>query len=256
MLLAIDAGNTHTVLGLFDGDDMRAHWRVSTRVERTADELAVQLLALLRIEGLDATVVDGVIVASVVPDLDRILDEAVRRYFGCTPTFVGPGFDHGLAVRYDSPADVGADRIVNAVAAIAQFGTPVLILDFGTATTLDVVSADGEYLGGTITPGIGVSAEALFRRAAKLRRVEIRRPERVIGRSTAESIQSGLFFGYVGLVEGLVRRARAELGAPDAPVVATGGLAGVIAPDLSAVSAVEPWLTLSGLRILWNRRVS
>lgn len=253
MLLAVDAGNTHTVLGLFEGEVMRAHWRVSTRVERTADELGIQMLALLRIENLDAAAVDGVIVASVVPDVDRIIADAVRRYFGCEAQFVGAGVDHGIPILYDTPADVGADRIVNAVAAMARYGSPVLILDFGTATTLDVVSSRGEYLGGTITPGIGVSAEALFRRAARLRRVDVRRPERVVGRTTAESIQSGLFYGYVGLVEGLIRRARAEIGAPDAPVIATGGLAGVLAAELPFLREVDPWLTLSGLLILWKR---
>jgi len=253
MLLAVDAGNTHTVLGLFEGEVMRAHWRVSTSVERTADELGIQMLALLRIENLDAAAVDGVIVASVVPDLDRVITDAVRRYFGCEARFVGAGVDHGIPILYDTPADVGADRIVNAVAALARYGPPVLILDFGTATTLDVVSPRGEYLGGTITPGIGVSAEALFRRAARLRRVDVRRPDRVVGRTTAESIQSGLFYGYVGLVEGLIRRARAEIGAPDAPVVATGGLAGVLAGELPFLREVDPWLTLSGLLILWKR---
>ncbi len=255
MLLAVDAGNTHTVLGLFENGELRAHWRLSTRLDTTSDELGVVLQSLFRASGVEAAAVGGVIVASVVPDLNRIFRDAGRTYFGSDPLFVGPGIRTGLPILYDNPHDVGADRIVNAVAAVERFGAPVMVLDFGTATTLDVVNAKGEYLGGVIAPGLGISAEALFRRAARLIRVDIRRPARVIGRNTVESMQSGLFHGYAALVEGIVRRARDELGL-EAPVVATGGLAEVFAHDLDFLAAVDPGLTLEGLRLLWekNRR--
>jgi len=253
MLLAVDQGNTHTVLGLFESQDLRGHWRVATRTDRTADELGVQLRALFEAAGVEAGGIDGVIVSSVVPDLNAELSETCRRYFDADPLFVGPGMRTGLPIVYDNPHDVGADRIVNAVAAVERWGAPVLVLDFGTATTLDVVSPRGEYLGGVIAPGLAISAEALFRRAARLAKVDVRKPSRVIGRNTAESIQSGLYHGYASLVEGIVRRAAEELGTPDAPVVATGGLATVLAGDLRFLAAVDPNLTLTGLRILWER---
>ncbi len=252
MLLAVDTGNSHSVIGLFDGAERRAHWRIATRKEMTSDELGVLLLALLRGAGIGAGEVDAMIVSSVVPDLTSDLDRTGRRYFGVEPLFVGPGIKTGLPILYDNPREVGADRIVNAVAAIERFGAPVIVLDFGTATTIDVVNAAGEYLGGVITPGIGVSAEALFQRAARLSRVDVRRPQRVIGRNTAESVQSGLFFGYASMVEGLVSRVREELEA-DAPVVATGGLAEVFQDALSCLHAVDQGLTLEGLRLIWDK---
>lgn len=253
MLLAVDQGNTHTVLGLFDDDRLTAHWRIATRGERTADELGVQLRSLFAVAAQSPGAIAGVIVSSVVPDLDASLAETCRKYFDCVPMFVGPGIKTGLPIVYDNPHDVGADRIVNAVAAVERWGAPVLVLDFGTATTLDVVNARGEYLGGVIAPGLSISAEALFQRAARLARVDVRRPSRVVGRNTAESIQSGLFHGYASLVEGIVRRARAELEEPEAPVVATGGLASVFREELSFLTAVDTNLTLDGLRLLWAR---
>lgn len=252
MLLAIDTGNTHTVLGLFDGDRLAADWRIATRKGETADELGALLRALFAGEGLTPSSVDGVIVSSVVPDWNGILQSTARRTFGRDALFVAPGIKTGLPILYENPHEVGADRIVNAVAAVHRFGAPVVVLDFGTATTFDVVSAKGEYLGGVIAPGLGISAEALFQRAARLMRVDVKKPEHIIGRTTEESVQSGLFHGYVALVEGVVKRLRAELAA-EAPVVATGGLAPVFHAELSFLTAVDPHLTLLGLRLVWER---
>ena len=255
MLVAIDTGNTHTVLGLFEGETLRASWRVATRKECTADELGVLFRELFVGEGLEPKSVDGVIVSSVVPDLNGVLAATAARTFGQHALFVAPGVKTGLPILYENPHEVGADRIVNAVAAVHRYGAPVMVLDFGTATTFDVVSPRGEYLGGAIAPGLGISAEALFQRAARLSRVDVRKPARIIGRTTEESIQSGLFHGYVALVEGVVKRLRAELGA-EAPVIATGGLAPVFQAELALLTAVEPDLTLEGLRLIWekNRR--
>ena len=252
MLLAIDTGNTHTVLGLFDGDRLAADWRLATRKGETADELGALLRALFAAEGLDPSSVEGVIVSSVVPDWNGILQATAKRTFGRDALFVAPGIKTGLPILYENPHEVGADRIVNAVAAVHRFGAPVIVLDFGTATTFDVVSPKGEYLGGVIAPGLGISAEALFQRAARLMRVDVKKPARIIGRTTEESVQAGLFHGYVALVEGVVKRLRAEL-AVDAPVVATGGLAPVFHAELSFLTAVDPHLTLTGLRLVWER---
>jgi type III pantothenate kinase len=252
MLLAVDIGNTHTVLGVFDDARLLADWRVATRRGATADEWAVLFHSLFQARRLDPASVGAMIVSSVVPNLDAIAREIGSRVFGTDPLFVAPGIKTGLPILYDNPHEVGADRIVNAVAALQKYGAPVIVVDFGTATTFDVVGAEGAYLGGVIVPGLGISAEALFQRAARLARVEIRAPERVIGKTTEESIQSGLFHGYLGLVEGLARRLRAEIGA-DAPLVATGGLAQVFEGHLPWCRAVDPGLTLDGLRILWER---
>jgi type III pantothenate kinase len=254
MLLAVDAGNTQTVFGLFQDERLRADWRVATRKEITADELGVLLLALFAKDELDPAQIDGMIVASVVPDLNEALRHTGRRYFGCEPLFVAPGLRTGMPILYENPHEVGADRIVNAVAAQSRYGAPVIVLDFGTATTFDVVSTEGEYLGGVIAPGLGVSAEALFEKAARLHRVSIRRPSRVIGRYTEQSLQSGLFHGYASLVQGLVERIREELGSP-APVVATGGLAPVFEPELEFLEAVDLGLTLEGLRLIWRKNL-
>jgi type III pantothenate kinase len=252
MLLAVDAGNTQTVLGLFRDERLHADWRVATRKDATADELGVLLRALFAGATIDPDLVDGMIVASVVPDLNDALRAAGERCFGFDPLFVGPGLKSGMPILYENPHEVGADRIVNAVAAQARYGAPVIVLDFGTATTFDVVSEKGEYLGGVIAPGLGVSAEALFEKAARLHRVSIRRPSRVIGRHTEQSLQSGLFHGYAALVRGLVDRIREELSC-EAPVVATGGLAPVFEPELDFLSAVDLDLTLEGLRLLWRK---
>lgn len=255
MLLAVDTGNTHTVLGLFEGEGLRAHWRVATHKSATADEVGVLFRALFAGAGIDPEAVDAMIVSSVVPDLNHVLATTGRRYFRTEPLFVEPGIRTGLPILYENPHEVGADRIVNAVAAVHRHGAPVIVLDFGTATTFDVVNAKGEYLGGVIVPGVGISAEALFQRAARLSRVDVRKPPHVIGRNTQESVQAGLFHGYASLVEGLVRRIRTELGA-EAPVVATGGLASVFRSELGFLKEVDAGLTLEGLRLLWekNRR--
>jgi type III pantothenate kinase len=250
MLLAVDVGNTHTVLGLFEGERLVGDWRVATRREATADEVGILTHSLFVHAGFDRSAIDGMIVSSVVPDLNEVLLATGRRYLGCEPLLVGPGLKTGMPILYENPHEVGADRIVNAVAAQSRYGKPVIVLDFGTATTFDVVGPAGEYLGGVIAPGLGVSAEALFARAARLHRVSVRRPQRVIGRNTEQSLRSGLFHGYAALVEGLVRRIRAELGS-EAPVVATGGLAPVFEPELTFLQAVDPGLTLEGLRLLW-----
>jgi type III pantothenate kinase len=252
MLLAIDTGNTQTVLGLYDKDRLAADWRIATKKGETADELGALLRALFAGEGLSTSSVDGVIVSSVVPDWNGILAATARRTFGQEALFVAPGIKTGLPILYENPHEVGADRIVNAVAAVQRFGAPVVVLDFGTATTFDVVSPKGEYLGGVIAPGLGISAEALFQRAARLMRVDVKRPAHIIGRTTEESVQSGLFHGYVSLVEGVVKRLRAELGV-EAPVVATGGLASVFHGELPFITAVDPHLTLLGLRLVWER---
>ena len=252
MLLAIDTGNTHTVLGLFEGASLRADWRIATRKDATADELGALFRALFAGKGLEPASVDGVIVSSVVPDWNGVLAATAAREFGQEALFVAPGVKTGLPILYENPHEVGADRIVNAVAAVHRFGAPVIVLDFGTATTFDVVSGKGEYLGGVIAPGLGISAEALFQRAARLMRVGVKKPAHVVGRTTEESMQSGLFHGYVALVEGLVRKLRAELGV-EAPVVATGGLSAVFDAELPFLAAVDPHLTLTGLRLVWER---
>lgn len=252
MLLAVDTGNTHTVLGLFEGDRLRANWRIATRKDETADELGALLRALFAAEGLTPASVDGVIVSSVVPDWNPILAATARATFSRDALFVAPGVKTGLPILYENPHEVGADRIVNAVAAVHRFGAPVLVLDFGTATTFDVVSPKGEYLGGVIAPGLGISAEALFTRAARLMRVDIKKPARIIGKTTEESVQAGLFHGYVALVEGVVKKLRLELGV-EAPVVATGGLATVFEDELTFLTAVDPHLTLLGLRLIWDK---
>jgi len=255
MLLAVDVGNTNLTLGAFERERLIADWRIATRKEATSDEIGVLFRSLFAQRRVDSAAVNGMIVSSVVPDLDAVVTRVAEVYFHTRALFVEPGVRTGLPILYENPHEVGADRIVNAVAAVAKYGAPVIVLDFGTATTFDVVGSGGEYLGGVIAPGLGISAEALFARAARLSRVDVRKPQRVIGRNTAESIQSGLFHGYVSLVEGLVARLRAELGS-DAPVIATGGLAGVFGSDLSFLHGVDPNLTLEGLRLIWekNRR--
>ena len=253
MFLAIDVGNTHIVLGVYDGYTLERHWRMQTDRERTSDEYGVTVRSLLAaLPGLKIT---AIAVSSVVPPINRTIEAMCRDYLGVTPLFVGPGVRTGMPILYDNPSEVGADRIVNAIAAYEQYGAdrqPIIVCDFGTATTLDAVSAAGEYLGGAICPGVSISADALFQRAARLPRIEVRKPAAVVGKTTVGAMESGLFFGYVGMVEGLVRRMTDELGG-HATVVATGGLATVIAPETPLIQHVDNELTLQGLRIVWER---
>jgi type III pantothenate kinase len=260
MLLAIDVGNTNIVLGVFEGNQVARSWRLATYRERTADELGMMTMNLLRHAGLEPGRIDGVILASVVPPLTGMMRDMVTRYFGWEPLSVDGTTATGMPVLYEPPGDVGADRIVNGVAAYELYGrprgAPVIVVDFGTATTFDAITARGEYLGGVICPGIQISADALFQRAARLPRVDVRKPASVIGRTTVGSMQAGLFFGYVDMVDGLVRRMREELAATSAPpavCVATGGMAGVLSSETAAIEEVNPDLTLIGLRMIWER---
>jgi type III pantothenate kinase len=256
MLLAIDVGNTNTVLGLFRDDVLVHHWRLTTDPKRTSDEYGVLILSLFRESGLQPREVNAVIIASVVPPLQLSLAGLCLRYFGREALFVGPGMRTGMPILYDDPREVGADRIVNAVAAYERYRTAVIVIDFGTATTLDCVTAKGEYLGGAIAPGIAISVEALFQRASKLPSVEIARPDRVIGRNTLTSMQSGIVFGYLSLCEGLATRMIAELmeeGGPRPKIIATGGLASLLAKESRLIDAVDELLTLDGLRLIHQR---
>ncbi|HEY2958909.1 MAG TPA: type III pantothenate kinase [Actinomycetota bacterium] len=253
MLLAIDVGNTEITIGVFDGDKLAYHWRAATVADRTADEHALMLSGFLAHEGLAFPgSLSGVIVSSVVPRLSQALREMVHRYCPFEPVMVEPGVRTGMSILTDNPREVGADRVVNAVAAYERFGGPTVVVDFGTATTVDAVSARGELLGSAIAPGIQISMNALAEHTAQLRRVELARPRSVIGKNTVESLQAGVVFGFAGQVDGLVRRMVAELGG-QATVVATGGLAGEVLDASETVQHHEPWLTLYGLRLIFDR---
>jgi len=250
LLIAFDVGNTNVTIGVFEGDEVRATWRIATDIERLTDEYAVTVLGLLATAEISPKSIDQAVMASVVPDLAQIFEQLCRRYFGIDPLVVGTGTRTGIRIVYDNPREVGADRIVDVVAALHLYGPPPLIIvDFGTATVFDAVSADGDYLGGAIAPGIGIASEALFERAAKLYRVELERPKNAIGKNTVAAIQSGTLFGYVGLIEGMVARFKKELGG-HARVIATGGWAERLAKETHVFDEVDQNLTLTGLRLL------
>jgi type III pantothenate kinase len=264
MLLVVDVGNTNTVLGVYAMNSagyvpsgrgvarMVAHWRVATIKTHTVDEYGVLFRNLFAIENIEASDVRGIVISSVVPSMDSTLREVSERYFHLKPLFVEPGVKTGMPVLYENPAEVGADRIVNGVAAFEKYGGPCVVVDFGTATTFDAVSKKGEYLGGVIAPGIGISAQALFEHTARLPLVDVRPPSKLIGANTVASIQSGLFFGYLGLVDGILERLMNELG-PETQVVATGGQANLIGKNSKYIQTVDDLLTLDGLRLIWER---
>ncbi|ABB32215.1 putative transcriptional acitvator, Baf family [Geobacter metallireducens RCH3] len=252
MLLVIDVGNTNIVLGIYDGQRLVRDWRISTDKAKTSDEYGILIRELFRGADIEFKDVKAIIISSVVPTLSGVLERLSRNYFGYSPLVVGPGIRTGMPIQYDNPKEVGADRIVNAVAGYEKYKTSLVIVDFGTATTFDYVNRKGEYCGGAIAPGLVISMEALFQRASKLPRVDIVKPPAVIARNTVNSMQAGIFYGYVGLVDEIVARMKAE--SKETPrVIATGGLAGLIAPESKTIEAVEEYLTLEGLRILYER---
>jgi type III pantothenate kinase len=251
MLLCVDIGNTNIVLGLYRGEELLTHWRIATDYQKMPDEYGILLMNLLAHEGYTREQITGISLASVTPPITDLIVEMLRDYLHLQPLIVGAGVKTGVAIRYDSPREVGADRIVDAAAAYRIYGGPVCVVDFGTATTFNAIAANGDYLGGAIAPGIRVAAEALFQRTAKLPRIDLQTPPHAIGANTVDAMRSGILFGYVGLVEGMVARFRRELG-PEMRVIATGGLAGVIAKETTIIEVVDPWLTLKGLRMIYE----
>ncbi len=253
MIFALDVGNTNIVMGVYEGRKLLAHWRITADKYGTADEFGILFVGLFQYEGLDINAIDDVIIASVAPSVMFSLESAVRKYFKREPIIVGPGVKTGINIKYENPKEVGADKIANAVAALEIYGGPAIIVDFGTATTFCAVSSKSEYLGGVICPGIKVSAEALFQRAAKLPRIELVKPSTVIGRNTVSSMQSGIVYGYVGQVDYIVRKMKREMKEDNVNVIATGSLADLIATESETIQKVNGLLTLEGLRIIYHR---
>jgi type III pantothenate kinase len=252
MLLVVDIGNTNIALGLFKGNNLIQHWKIRTERDKTCDEYGIVLLNLLSLTHLDAESIKSVIISSVVPPLTPVFQELGQNLFKMKPLVVGPGLKTGMPILYENPQEVGADRVAASVAAFEKYGGPAIVVDFGTATTFDAVSAKGEYLGGSIAPGIQIAAEALYLKTAKLPRIEIKKPQHAIGRTTVTSMQSGLYFGYIGLVSNIIKEFSKELG-EDIKVVATGSFASQIYPDLELIEYLEPFLVLEGLRIIHDR---
>lgn len=252
MIFVLDVGNTNTVLGVYEEDVLKFHWRIETSRHKTEDEYGMVIKSLFEHVGISFDQIDGVIISSVVPPIMFALERMCQKYFGVKPLIVGPGIKTGLNIKYENPREVGADRIVNAVAGIHDYGSPLIIVDFGTATTYCYINEDKQYMGGAIAPGISISTEALYSKAAKLPRIEISRPDGIIGKNTVSAMQSGILYGYVGQVEGIVSRIKAQ-SKKEPTVIATGGLATLIANESTAIDVVEPFLTLKGLQLIYKR---
>ncbi|AEI46064.1 type III pantothenate kinase [Paenibacillus mucilaginosus] len=252
MILVVDVGNTNIVLGIYEGKQLRHDWRISTNRSATADEYGIILYNLFQHAGISLQQIEGVIISSVVPPLMFVLEQLCLKYVKKTPLVVGPGIKTGLNIRYENPREVGADRIVNAVAAIELYGTPCIVVDFGTATTFDYIDEQGQYVGGAVAPGIGISTEALYQRAAKLPRIELVKPKSVVGRNTVASMQAGIIYGFAGQVDGIVDRIKQEFSV-EPSVIATGGLAELISGESRTIQTVNPLLTLQGLQIIYER---
>ncbi len=256
MILVMDVGNTNIVLGVYEGKGLLHHWRMGTDREKTSDEFGMFIINFFNYEKVDKDKIEAVVIASVVPQIMYSLEHAIRKYFKLTPIIVGPGIKTGLNIKYENPREVGADRIVNAVAAYELYGGPVIVVDFGTATKVCAISSKGEYLGGAICPGVKIAAEALFQRAAKLPRIELVKPDNVIGRNTVTNLQSGIIFGHVGQVDYIVKRIKKEMKEEGVKVIATGGLARLIANETESIDEINGYLTLHGLRIIYERNKS
>ncbi|MBB5174886.1 type III pantothenate kinase [Texcoconibacillus texcoconensis] len=252
MIFVLDAGNTNIVLGVYEGENLKYHWRIGTDASKTEDQYAMLVKDLFNHEGIGASDISGVIISSVVPPIMYALEQMCKKYFNLTPIVIGPGIKTGLNIKYDNPREVGADRIVNAVAGIHEYGGPLIIVDFGTATTFCSINGKGQYVGGAIAPGISISTEALYNRASKLPRIEIAKPKNIIGSNTVTAMQSGILYGYVGQVEGIVSRMKKETN-EDATVIATGGLAPLIAKEATVIDVVDSFLTLKGLKWIYEK---